>query len=87
MGGGGDFNCHLQNIDADGGRCVTKKNYVHKIETLMPENDLCDIWRLKNETTCKYTWRFFNPLVQRRLDYFLISNILQPFVTSNKIIM
>ena len=32
---GGDFNCHLQNIDADGGRCVTKKNSVHKIETLM----------------------------------------------------
>ena len=52
---GGDFNCHLQKIDADGGRCVTKKNSVHKIETLMSENDLCDIWRLKNETTCKYS--------------------------------
>ena len=35
--------------------------------------------------TRQYTWRSFNPLVQRRLDYYLISNHLQPLVTSSKI--
>ena len=62
-----------------------KKLSINKIESIMAENDLCDIWRLQNENTRQYTWRSFNPLVQRRLDYYLISNHLQPLVTSSKI--
>ena len=82
---GGDFNCHFSELDAEGGRCIPKKLSINKIESIMPENDLCDIWRLQNENTRQYTWRSFNPLVQRRLDYYLVSNHLQPLVTSSKI--
>ena len=82
---GGDFNCHLTNLDAYGGRGTFKRKSVNKIESIIYENDLCDIWRLKNENLCQFTWRFLNPLIQRQLDYFLVSNCLQPFVNSCKI--
>ena len=83
---GGDFNSHFTDIDADGGSCLIKQRSVNKLESIMFENDLCDIWRIQNENVRQYTWRSLNPLIQRRLDYLLISNNMQPFVQSSKII-
>jgi exonuclease III len=79
---GGDFNCHLKNIDGNGGKCLIKKRSVLKIESIIDEHDLCDIWRLRNELVTKYTWKALNPLIQRRLDYFFISDFAQSFVSS-----
>ena len=52
----------------------------------MCEYELCDIWRIRNVNTTRYTWRSFNPLIQRRLDYFLISNNLQSSICSSEIL-
>ena len=39
--------------------------------------DLVDIWRLRNPETKRFTWRQKNPFIQRRLDYWLISDFCQ----------
>ena len=51
----------------------------------MKQYTLCDIWRIRNESCKRFTWRSKSPIIQRRLDFFLISSILQPFVQSCKI--
>ena len=43
----------------------------------MSENDLCDIYRVRNPQSRQYTWRCKTPLIQGRLDYFPISDQLQ----------
>ena len=43
----------------------------------MSENDLCDIYRVRNPDTVHFTWRRKTPFKQRRLDLFLISDSLQ----------
>ena len=50
------------------------------------EHDLVDIWRIRNPTDTRFTWRQKSPLIQRRLDYWLISNDLQEDVESVEII-
>ena len=42
----------------------------------MNEFNLCDIWRLKNPDSKLFTWRQRNPLIQCRLDFWLISEFL-----------
>ena len=52
----------------------------------MTENDLCDIFRIRNPQELRFTWRNKNPFKQRRLDFFLISDSLQELVVDSKII-
>ena len=52
------------------------------INSYLEEFDLVDIWRLRNPDAQKFTWHTYNPLVQRRLDYFFVSSSAQPFVSS-----
>ena len=74
---GGDFNCILDaKLDKKGGLDKIKQNVVDRIMNIADTFDLVDIWRYNNPNTCKFTWRQPNPLVQCRLDYFLISNSL-----------
>ena len=47
----------------------------------MESEHLIDIWRLRNPGVTKFTWPSLSPLVQRRLDYFLISDSLQNVVS------
>ena len=47
---------------------------------MMSENDLCDIYRIRNPDNRRFTWRRKTPLKQRRLDYFLVSDSLQETV-------
>ena len=47
--------------------------------------DLVDIWRIRNPTASRFTWRQKTPLVQRRLDYWLISDSLQDEIISVEI--
>lgn len=47
------------------------------------EYDLCDIWRLRNLEVKRYTWRGVGQgknSKKVRLDFFFVSNELQPFV-------
>ena len=50
------------------------------------ECDLVDIWRVRNPDSKKFTWRQKNPIIQRRLDYWLISDSLQDDVVKSDIV-
>ena len=52
----------------------------------MMENDLMDIWRIRNPDNKKFTWRHKNPLIQRRLDYWFIGDMLQEDVVKSEIL-
>ena len=55
------------------------------LRNLLNEYDLVDIWRTKNPNIHHYTWRRNNPLMQARLDYWIISISLTYNVTECKI--
>ena len=75
---GGDFNCFFDcKLDANGGNPKLKVQSIAKLVSMMSENDLCDIFRVRNPDMKRYTWRRKTPFKQRRLDYFLISDQLQ----------
>ena len=64
-------------LDADGGSPTLKTNSLNKISTLLYDHDLCDIFRVRFPETQRFSWRQKNLLIQRRLDYFSISNEIQ----------
>ncbi|VDI43475.1 exodeoxyribonuclease III [Mytilus galloprovincialis] len=76
----GDWNV-VQDFDKDTSNYSAKNNIrAHdKILDMIESLDLVDIWRALNPDTKRFTWR--GPgLKQSRLDYFLISSDLEPFV-------
>ena len=64
-------------LDADGGSPQLYIKSVAKLLSMMSENDLCDIFRTRNPDSRRFTWRRKTPFLQRRLDYFLVSDSLQ----------
>ena len=84
---GGDFNCILNaKVDKKGGHEKIKESVVEKISDVMDTLDVIDIWRVLHPNTSRFTWRQPNPLIQCRLDYFLISNNLFEYVANTDII-
>ena len=74
----GDFNVVFDTVlDADGGSPNLKLKSVSKLLSIMSENDLCDIYRVRNPDTVCFTWRRKTPFKHRKLDLFLISDSLQ----------
>ena len=63
-------------MDCSGGK-PSVKNSVKSLEDIISKYDLTDIWRVRNPTKKRFTWRQKNPLIQRRLDFWLISDSLQ----------
>ena len=83
---GGDFNVTLQpSLDCSGGNSILKES-VKFLEDIIMECDLVDIWRVRNPDSKKFTWRQKNPIIQRRLDYWLISDSLQDDVAKIDIV-
>ncbi len=78
---GGDLNI-LMNIalDRDGGNPVKNVNVMNEVANIMDDLDLVDIWRCRNPLVRQYTWRQCNPLIQSRLDYWLVSNSMQDII-------
>jgi len=75
---GGDLNIMLDpDFNGSGGNLDINKNSIKELEELMVENELCDIWRLRNPNKKRFTWKQSKPIIQRRLDYWLISDHLQ----------
>ena len=83
----GDFNLVLDpNIDT--------KNYLHtnnpqamqEVKSQMQTFNLVDIWRELHPNERTYTWQKFNANKQSRLDFFLVSSSLLPFVKSADIV-
>ena len=83
---GGDFNVTLEsNRDCSGGN-PTQRASVKSIQDLCLDFDLVDIWRIRNPTTRRFTWRQRNPFIQRRLDFWLISDVCQEDIEGTDII-
>ena len=84
---GGDFNCVIDpKLDKKGG-CdnslnAKKEKVIFDLKILMKTNALQDIWRIKNPTQRRFTWRQTKPLIQCRLDFWLTSEILQDEIQS-----
>ena len=74
---GGDFNTIRDHV-LDGQDGNSKRKDSGKIvEDMSAEFDLVDIWRIRNPTVTRFTWRQNKPIIQRRLDYWLVSDSLQ----------
>ena len=77
---GGDFNLFLDaELDAKGVRPTLKKRSVAKLISIIERFTLIDIWRVRNQNKRRYTFRQSHQAgyLQRRLDYFFVSNSLQ----------
>lgn len=74
---GGDFNV-IFDPDLDGnGRNPKRKESVKCIENICFANDLIDTWRIRNPNVKRFPWRQKTPVIQRRLDFWLVSNGMQ----------
>jgi len=74
---GGDFNV-IFDPDLDGnGRNPKRKESVKCIENICLANDLIDIWRIRNPNVKRFTWCQKTPVIQRTLDFWLVSNGMQ----------
>ena len=74
---GGDFNVALStDLDCSGGNPI-KKDSLSCIQNICCNFDLVDIWRARNPGCKRLTWRQKIPFIQRRLDYWLISDSYQ----------
>ena len=78
---GGDWNLVL-NFELDCFNYVRQNNVraSEKVLDLINNLNLVDAWRVENPDTRRYTWRRSTPLQQSRLDFFLISEDLVPFM-------
>ena len=78
---GGDFNLFFNTSHETHGRNpILKKKSLEKLIKIKETLDLCDIWRIRNPKSKRFTFhqnrvsgRIQN---QKRLDYFLFSNFL-----------
>ena len=73
-------------LDSYGGKRTLKS--IAKFIELKEKFDLCDIWRIRNPKTKRYTFRqkHVSGLIQRRLDYFYISNSMQVSVKNTDVL-
>ena len=77
---GGDFNLIFDcKLDASGGNPILKRKSLAKLIEIKETLCLCDIWRIRNPNVKRFTFRqnHVSGFIERRLDFFLISNILQ----------
>ena len=74
---GADFNVIFDpELDGNGGNAKRKES-VKCIDDICLANDLIDIWRVRNPIVKRFTWRQKTPVIQRRLDFWLVSNGMQ----------
>lgn len=75
---GGDFNLVLNDVlDKKGGNQNANKNARAKLNSIIKQNELNDIWRILNPNKREYTWHSnHNPPIFCRLDYFLVTTDL-----------
>ena len=68
-------------LDSLGGKPQLNKRSIFHLKVLMEDLELVDIWRVRNPTFRRFTWRCKTPLKMRRLDFFSISDTLQSSVS------
>ena len=69
---GGDFNVTFDsNLGCSGGSPAQKES-VKVLEEICLDMDLVDVCRIRNPDIRSFTWKQTKPLIQRRLDFWLI---------------
>ena len=84
-----DFNLFFNiKLESYGGNPNFKKRSVRKIFELKETYNLTDIWRIRNPKAKQYTFwqKQVSGFLQRRLDYFFISNNIHEFILDSDII-
>ena len=77
----GDYNVALdQEKDTKNYLHINNPNAANALRDQMDQFNLVDVWREQHPDERTFTWRKFNGKKQGRLDYFLISASLMPFV-------
>ena len=71
-------------LDCSGGTPKEKES-VKFLNSICLNYDLVDIWRIRNPDRKLFSWKQKNPLVQRRLDFWLISDVCQDDVEETNI--
>ena len=75
---GGDWNFVQDlNLDTVGGNPSLKLHSIAEFIKIKSKFDLCDIFRVRNPTKKRFTYFQRNPILARRLDFFLVSNSAQ----------
>ena len=78
---GGDWNFIFNiDLDANRGSPTLKRKTIAEVIKLSEKYDLLDIFRIRNPEKRRFSFRQPTPKLQRRLDFFLISNELQESV-------
>ena len=86
---GGDFNLIFDcKFDASRGNPILTKKYLMKLIEIKETLYLCDIWRIRNPTVRRFTFRQHQVygFIERRFDFFLISNILQESIIKTDVL-
>ena len=84
---GGDMNVIYDiSLDSDCGNPSLKSTTLSQLEFLLQSYGLCDIWRIRNKNTKRYTYRQRTPFIQRRLDYIFVLSDLQDCVKTMDVI-
>ena len=84
---GGDFNIFFDDIlDCLSGNPKIKQKSVDIVKDIMLANELTDVWSMRHPGKKRFTWRQPNSTIQRRLDFWLISNSCQEDIYSTDII-
>ena len=83
---GGNFNIFFDILDSLGGNPKIKQKSVDIVKDIMLANELTDVWRMCLPGKKRFTWRQPNCTIQRRLDFWLISNLCQEDISSTDIV-
>jgi exonuclease III len=70
----GDFNNCITEHDNFGNQSNIRNNAAIKLNNIMQEEGMCDIWRIFNEDKKRATWRrsTYKGIQQSRIDFFII---------------
>ena len=84
---GGYFNLYFDSfLDAGSGKPQLEINSLTILLNIMSERDLCNLFRVRNPDTKRLSWRRKNSFLQRRLNYFLVSEYSQEQIDTFDII-
>ena len=85
-----DFNLLFNiKLESYGGNPVFEKRSVRNIFELKETYNMTDIWRIRNPKAkqCNFRQQYVPGFLQRRLDYFFISNDIKEFILDTGIIL
>ena len=83
----GDWNTILDpSIDKTGGKTIISDSVGPEMRNLINNFELVDVWRDQNPNTRRYTYRQRKPLIQSRLDYFMVSHSMIDMIEKPQIL-